>query len=93
MKTATYYSLLAFTISSSPLLAQDIIELDTTTIKGNTELPKTMYVVPWQDKTRKDSTQQKLKLHNLYSDFFDPVMPAYVNSADFAKFKAPVTKK
>ena len=54
----------------------DTIELDTTTIKGNSELPKYLYVVPWQDKEGKRDKQRKLKLHNLYGDLFDPVMPA-----------------
>lgn len=63
---------------SSNLLAQDTIELETTRIKGNTELPKYMYVVPWQDKERINKDEQKLVLHNLYSDLFDPVMPDYI---------------
>ena len=29
--------------------AQDTIELETTTIKGNKELPKILYIVPWKD--------------------------------------------
>lgn len=63
--------------------AQDVIELETTTIKGNTELPKSLYVVPWQDKTRESAESQKLVLHNLYGDLFDPVMPAYISSQQF----------
>ena len=60
---------------SAKLYAQEVIELDTTTIKGNTELPKYLYVVPWQDKEGKRDKERKLKLHNLYGDLFDPVMP------------------
>lgn len=60
---------------SIQLAAEDVIELDTTTIKGNTELPKYLYVVPWQDKQGKRNKERKLKLHNLYGDLFDPVMP------------------
>lgn len=63
--------------------AQNVIELDTTTIKGNTELPKSLYVVPWQDKTRESTESQKLVLHNLYGDLFDPIMPAYISNQQF----------
>lgn len=58
--------------------AQDTIELETTRIKGNTELPKYLYVVPWQDKERINKEQQKLVLHNLYGELFDPVLPSYI---------------
>lgn len=59
--------------------ADEVIELDTTTIRGNTELPKYLYVVPWQDRAdSKGRKEQKLVLHNLYSDLFDPVMPDYI---------------
>ncbi len=56
-------------------VAQDTIELDTTTIKGNTELPKYLYVVPWQDKEGQHDKERKLRLHNINGDLFDPVMP------------------
>lgn len=61
---------LAFTAA-----ADDEIELRTTTIKGNTELPKILYVVPWQDVTESDSGQQKLVLHSLFGDLFEPHTP------------------
>lgn len=57
--------------------SKEIIELETTTIKGNTELPKYLYVVPWQDSKTSNGPEQKLVLHNLYADLFDPVMPSY----------------
>lgn len=63
--------------------AQDVIELDTTTITGNSELPKFLYVVPWQDKTRQSGETQKLVLHNLYGDLFNPVMPAYISATQY----------
>lgn len=62
----------------SNLWAQDRIELDTTTIKGNTELPKYLYVVPWQDRKSDQQQEQQLKLHNLYGDLFDPQLPARI---------------
>lgn len=64
--------LLALTLQAT---AEDTIELDTTTIKGNTELPKYLYVVPWADKEAKLDKDRKVRLHNLNGDLFDPVMP------------------
>jgi len=59
-----------------PVVAQeDRVELDTTIIKGNTELPRILYVVPWKDLDGKSSNQQKLILHSLFGDLFDPVSP------------------
>ena len=55
--------------------AEDRVELDTTVIKGNTELPKILYVVPWKDLDGKEGDQQKLRLHSLFGDIFDPVTP------------------
>ena len=56
---------------------EDKIKLKTTTIKGNTELPKILYVVPWQDVTETSQGQnhQKLTLHSLFGDLFDPIPP------------------
>jgi hypothetical protein len=70
--------------------AQDKIELDTTTIKGNTELPKFLYVVPWQDRKSDQKQEQKLVLHNLYGDLFDPQLPAYIESDDYKLIQALV---
>lgn len=55
--------------------SEDRIKLETTTIKGNSELPKILYVVPWSNKTKTQKGQQKLVLHSLFGDFFDPVLP------------------
>ena len=64
---------------SCQAFSEEVIDLDTTTIKGNTELPKTMFVVPWQDtKTGGDDEDRKLVLHNLYGDLFDPILPKYI---------------
>ena len=56
-------------------LAQDKIELQTTTIKGNKELPKILYIVPWRDVKPAIKGQQELALHSLFGDLFDPVLP------------------
>lgn len=55
--------------------AQDTIELETTTIKGNKELPKILYIVPWQEVRPQKQKQQELVLHSLFGDLFDPVLP------------------
>ncbi len=55
--------------------AEDRIELKITTIKGNKELPKILYIVPWRDVKPSAKKQQELVLHSLYGDLFDPVLP------------------
>ena len=54
---------------------EDKIELETTIIKGNKELPKILYVVPWQDRKKSQEQAQQLQLHSLFGDLFDPVLP------------------
>ena len=56
-------------------LAEDEIELQTTIIKGNKELPKILYIVPWKDITKSKAAERKLVLHSLFGDLFDPVLP------------------
>ena len=70
----TYIILLLFSVD---VFAQDKdkIELETTIIKGNKELPKILYVVPWQDRKKTKSEEQQLQLHSLFGDLFDPVVP------------------
>lgn len=67
--------LVALIVSSFPVSSQDRIELDTTVIKGNTELPKILYLVPWKDAQGRTSDEQKLTLHSLFGDVFEPVAP------------------
>jgi len=55
--------------------AEDRIELEVTTIKGNKELPKILYVVPWKEMQKSRKEEQKLELHSLFGDLFDPVIP------------------
>ena len=80
MRLLTVIMLLGMT---SSLFAQDKIELDTTTIKVNTELPKYLYVVPWQDRKSDQKQEQQLKLHNLYGDLFDPQLPAHIAADEY----------
>jgi hypothetical protein len=55
--------------------AGEKIELDTTYFKGNKELPKILYVVPWQDIKQNKREEQTLVIHSLYGDLFDPLVP------------------
>jgi|GEM_PF-1035559 len=74
--TLKLLAIIAALTTPLPLIAQeDRVELDTTIIKGNTELPKILYVVPWKDLDGKSSSQQKLILHSMFGDLFDPVSP------------------
>ena len=73
MKKIGYFIVLTFVAAGT--WAQDTIELDTTVIKGNTELPKILYVVPWQDISKTQKSQQTLTLHSLFGDLFEPVRP------------------
>ena len=59
----------------TPTIAEDKIELRTTIIKGNKELPKILYVVPWKDIKQTKKGERKLVLHSLFGDLFDPVLP------------------
>ncbi len=73
-KTEKLYILFLLLIPLSTI-AEDKIELRTTTIKGNKELPKILYVVPWKDIKKNKKAERKLVLHSLFGDLFDPVLP------------------
>lgn len=53
------------------------IKLKTLKIRGNKELPKILYIVPWKTNAqiKGKPKQQKLVLHSLYGDIFDPIKP------------------
>jgi len=73
-----------------PAIAQDgdQIELEITTIKGNKELPKILYLVPWKDIKQTRKAEQKLVLYSLFGDLFDPVLPA----EELVSLGAPTTQ-
>ena len=66
---------LFFIVLALKVSAEDRIDLDTTFIKGNKELPQMLYVVPWQDIKRSHKKEQRIQLHSLFGDLFDPVNP------------------
>ena len=55
MKTNRLHKLLIpllLTVVSSPLWAQERLEMEGTAIIGNRELPKVLYIVPWKSAER-----------------------------------------
>ncbi|TQV85857.1 hypothetical protein [Aliikangiella coralliicola] len=71
---------------------EDRIELETTFIKGNKELPQVLYIVPWQDMKQQKTKQDVIVLHSLFGDTFDPVTPEDLESANSQTSK-PVSEK
>ena len=55
--------------------AEDRLELETTFIKGNKELPQILYVVPWKDVKNSKKKEQQIVLYSLFGDLFEPVNP------------------
>lgn len=53
---------------------EDRVELQTSFIKGNKELPQVLYIVPWQTIKKKKVKAENMVLHSLYGDIFDPVI-------------------
>lgn len=53
---------------------EEEIEMELTVFKGNTELPKVLYIVPWK-RLADGNIKQKLVLHSLFEDAFDPIEP------------------
>ncbi len=51
----------------------DRVELKTSFIKGNKELPQVLYIVPWQEIKKVTLKPENMVLHSLYSDIFQPV--------------------
>lgn len=70
-----FANLLLFTNS----VAEDRLELETTFIKGNKELPQILYVVPWKEVKSTRKKQQQIVLYSLFGDLFDPVNPDELN--------------
>jgi hypothetical protein len=55
--------------------AGEKVQMDTTYVKANKELPKILFVVPWQDLKPGKNADPTLVIHSLYGDLFDPVVP------------------
>jgi len=73
---------LANCLISSVAIAQENQAVDTTYIKASKELPKVLYVVPWKDLEARKDTEEKLVLHDLFGDLYEPVLPNDLVTAD-----------
>ena len=62
-------------VASINAYAEDRLELETTFIKGNKELPQILYVVPWKDVKNSKKKEQQIVLYSLFGDLFEPVNP------------------
>ncbi len=51
----------------------DRVELKTSFIKGNKELPQVLYIVPWQEIKKTTKKPENMVLHSLYGDIFQPI--------------------
>lgn len=82
MKTsiARFITVLAF-LGITVVHAEEKVQMETTIIKGNKELPQILYIVPWRDMKEERRKEQQLVLHSLYGDLFDPVYPEYGSTA------------
>ena len=74
MRYSLITELMVFTLPAWS--AEDRIELETTRIKGNQELPQILYVVPWKDMETTKDAEQKLVLHDFFGELYSPVVPA-----------------
>jgi len=54
----------------------DRVELTTSFIKGNKELPQVLYIVPWQEVKKITKKPENMVLHSLYGDIFQPITAA-----------------
>ena len=74
MRYSLITALMVFTLPAWS--AEDRIELETTRIKGNQELPQILDVVPWKDMETTKDAEQKLVLHDFFGELYSPVVPA-----------------
>ena len=75
MKTFTVVVILTLSFMPYCMAEEDEVELETTFIKGNKELPQVLYIVPWKDMKKERSRKEIIVLHSLFGDAFDPVTP------------------
>jgi len=73
MNTARLFIIVLLMTLSRATIAEDAVELETTFIKGNKELPQIIYILPWKSIEKINIKQEKLVLHSLFGDIFDPV--------------------
>ncbi len=73
--TTLITAVLMLTASNQLIAEEDEVEMETTFIKGNKELPQVLYIVPWQELKTEQQKEKTLILHSLFGDAFEPVIP------------------
>ncbi|MGQ9424426.1 hypothetical protein ACXYTJ_00580 [Gilvimarinus sp. F26214L] len=73
-KSAAFGLLLATLATPTVFAEEEAIELETTRIKANRELPQILYIVPWKDFEAPAGNDRKLKLHDFFGDLYDPLL-------------------
>ncbi|HEB59356.1 MAG TPA: hypothetical protein ENJ01_09060 [Gammaproteobacteria bacterium] len=63
--------LLALFTTTAQAVEEEVISLEGTTVVGNRELPKVLYIVPWQESELPDMTD--LPLNTLINDALSPI--------------------
>lgn len=66
-----YILSLALILLSTPLFAAERLNMEGTKIRGNQELPKVLYIVPWQEAEVPDLSQPPLQ--SLIDEALTPV--------------------
>ncbi len=82
MKIAAILIGAIFTVITSHAISEERVELKTTFIKGNKELPQVLYIVPWKEVEKEKNRKETLILHSLFGDAFDPVTPKNLGHND-----------
>jgi hypothetical protein len=78
MKTINFCLVVIFSaLFSEALVAEgNNVQVETTRIKANKELPKVLYLVPWKEMESTKNAEQKLVIHDFFGDLYDPVLPS-----------------
>jgi len=76
-------TIIIFLYAITTVYAEDRLELETTFIKGNKELPQILYVVPWKDTKSKKNKEQRIVLYSLFGDLFEPMNPEKIKKNKF----------
>lgn len=69
-----WFAIMLTAASLTDVAAEDKMRLEVSVIKGNKELPKVLYIVPWK-RLPNESVKQKLTLHTLFDGAFEPIDP------------------
>ena len=70
MKISRLILLITF-IFSSPLVAEDKLEMEGISIVGNSELPKSLYIVPWKSPDQRASAGKPV--NSLINEILAPI--------------------